>query len=127
MDLDSIVKGVGMLSWLFFSCSTTQDCSKVQCSCAIAEGSVLIDAVSTAKLHIFDYKNKKNERTIECESDVNGAKCTLSTNQKLLHAEVEVGANSFPVEIQVTQKTNDDCCQCGYLEFTPNHISIPYR
>lgn len=116
-----------MLMWLFLSCSTTQDCSKVQCSCAMAEGSILIDAVSSAKLHIFDFTNKENEQTIVCEPDVNGAKCTVSTTQKFLHAEVEVGANSFPVEIQVARKTEDDCCSCGYLELTPNHISIPYR
>ena len=116
-----------MLSWLLFSCSAMQDCANTDCSCAIARGSVLIDAVSTAKLHIFDYKNKKNEQTVVCEPDVSGARCTISTNQKLLHAEVEVGANSFPVEIQVTRKTSEDCCRCGYLELTPNHISIPYR
>ena len=116
-----------MFLWMFVACSQTQDCSKVDCSCAIASGSVQIDAVSQAKLHIFDFKKKENERTIECVPDVNGAKCTLSTDQKLLHAEVEVGANSFPVEIQVTRKTSEDCCKCGYLELTPNHISIPYR
>ena len=116
-----------MLMWLFFSCSATQDCVRADCSCAAAEGSVLIDAVSQAKLHIFDYKNKENEQTIVCEPDVHGAKCTVSTHQKFLYAEVEVGANSFPVEIQVARKTREDCCACGYLELTPNHISIPYR
>ena len=116
-----------MLTWLFFSCSMTQDCSRSDCSCASAEGSVLIDAVATAKIHIFDYKNKENEQTVLCEPDTNGAKCIISTEQKLLHAEVEVGANSFPVEIQVIRRNNTDCCACAYLEMKPNHISIPYR
>lgn len=113
--------------WYYFSCLSTEDCNRADCSCAVAEGSVLIDAVTEAKLHIFDYKNKENEQTIVCVSDVDGAKCTVATNQSLLHAEVAVGANSFPVEIQVAHKTKDDCCACGYLELTPNHISIPYR
>ena len=119
--------------FFFFSCSISssiekpEDCKEEQCDCLTATGSFHVDAVTQAKLHIFDYKNEKNQQTIICEPETEGVQCTFSTKEVFLHAEVEVGSNSFPVDIQVQHKTEDDCCACEYLVLIPSHISIPYR
>lgn len=124
---------LGMLMFLFLSCSissspeASQDCADRQCDCPKATGELHVDAVTQAKLHIFDYKNEKNQQTIICEPETEGVQCSFSTKKTFVHAEVEVGANSFPVDIQVQYKAKNDCCACGELVFTPSHISIPYR
>ena len=115
-----------MFLWLL-ACSYLEPCKGVECSCPIGQGTILIENVEKASLNIANSKEKKINKLVACSPQKDGVLCSFTPKSTLVHAEILIADKAFPIEVQSIYKTKDDCCQCGYYEFRPSRISIPYR
>jgi len=115
-----------MFLWLL-ACSNSDPCKGVDCSCTIGEGTIVIEDVEKASLNIAHSKEKKSKQKISCSPQKDGVLCSFTPTSTLIKAEIMMEDKAFPIDIQSTYKTKDDCCQCGYYELTPSRITIPYR
>ena len=113
-----------MFFWLM---ACTEPCRESECSCPQGEGTLLIENVAKASLHIPDQKDKSKGTTIVCTPDKEGVLCSFTPSSALIHAEILLADKAFPVEIQSNRQSKEDCCQCEYYQLTPSRVSIPYR
>ena len=123
---DVVFGGQCMFLWLM-ACFSSDPCQGLECSCALGEGTILIENVEKASLSIAHSKEQKSEEIVVCSPQKDGVLCSFTPTSTLIRAEILIADKAFPLEIQSTYKTKEDCCQCGYYELTPSRIAIPYR
>ena len=101
-------------------------CDGTQCLCPEGTGTVVIENIKEASIQKKE-PSGKGTQIIPCSAIKSGVRCEFTPEGDVFQIDVLIGEKAFPVDITSTRKSKKDCCACGYYEFSPRRLTIPYH
>ena len=110
---------------MLLACSSNP-CEGMQCLCPEGTGVITLENIKEASIQKKDASGKKTE-VIPCSASKAGALCSFVPEGETFQVDVLIGEKAFPIDIKSVRKTQKTCCACGYFEFSPRRLTIPYH
>ena len=112
--------------FILIACAAENPCKDIDCSCPEGTGSLIIEKIKEVSIQKKDASGVKSQ-IIPCVASKDESLCTFTPAGSVFQVDVLIGEKSFPVDIKSVRKAKEGCCACGYFEFSPHRLTIPYH